>query len=339
MHRVNRCVLLLPLLVACAGREPPGPRAPVDLSPVRFQSEIDRDHPLVGRLWDVAAAQFVSEDELARALAPAKFVVLGEKHDNPDHHMLQARMLGHVLSLRPEPPSVVFEMIDLSLQPKIDRALAAHPADPDALAAAVDWARSGWPDFRIYRPVFARALDAGAPIVAAGLDRDVAMRLAREGEAALDPELARRFALDRPLSDSAREALREEMRRAHCGLLPETMLDAMVLVQRARDAQFAARLHAAADPGAAVLITGNGHARKDRGVPAQLAKAFAAEALSVGLLEVQASWRDPAEYAAAFGASALPFDYVWFTPRASDEDPCEALRGAHGSHGEPEQTP
>ena len=53
--------------------------------------------------------------------------------------------------------------------------------------------------------------------------------------------------------------------------------------------------------------------------------------LSVALLEVQADLREPAQYAAGFGSERLPFDFVWFTPRASDEDHCAELRAKHGA--------
>jgi hypothetical protein len=66
-----------------------------------------------------------------------------------------------------------------------------------------------------------------------------------------------------------------------------------------------------------VLITGNGHARGDRGVPAYLRLAKPeAKVLSVGMIELQPG-ADPA--AAARG---LPFDYIWLSDPAKREDPC-----------------
>ena len=136
------------------------------------------------------------------------------------------------------------------------------------------------------------------------------------------PELVQRYGLAGPLSQADEAALTQEMREAHCNLMPEAMLGSMVLVQRARDAQLADKLQAAAaGPHGALLIAGNGHGRRDRGVPAQLARAHdqAGATLAIGLLEVDASRREPGQY-------ELPFDYVWFTPRATDEDPCDELR-------------
>jgi hypothetical protein len=39
-----------------------------------------------------------------------------------------------------------------------------------------------------------------------------------------------------------------------------------------------------------------------------------ARVVSIGLLEVQDELRRPPE--------GLPYDYVWFTPRVDDRDPC-----------------
>ena len=43
-------------------------------------------------------------------------------------------------------------------------------------------------------------------------------------------------------------------------------------------------------------------------------------------IEASDDARSPGDYAARYGATTLPFDYVWFTPRASDEDRCAAMR-------------
>lgn len=321
-------VCAIALFCACASSAPEAPPAIAAPAPPAFTSPLGRDHPLVGRIWDTAARRFVAEGELVARAADSRLLLLGERHDNADHHQLQAYLLDQ-LQARGKKPALVFEMLDASDQPAIDRVQAEAAPSPDALAAAVDWAQSGWPPFALYRPLFAIALRARWPIVAAGLPRGEAMKLARD-PAALDPALAQRFGLGEPLVKAVHEALRAEMRDAHCGLMPEAMLDAMVLIQRARDAQFAQRMHdAAARAGGAVLITGNGHARSDRGVPAAIARGFGERTLSIAIEEVHDGQHAPAAYGDSGGAAQPPFDYVWFTPRNSDADPCEELRERH----------
>ncbi len=61
-------------------------------------------------------------------------------------------------------------------------------------------------------------------------------------------------------------------------------------------------------------------------MPAHLARhAPGTTIASLALLEVEATANAPADYAARFDG-ALPFDYVWFTPRVDDADPCEAFK-------------
>ena len=286
-------------------------------------SLLDREHPLVGRIWDVRGARFVEQASFLDAVRGARFVALGEQHDNADHHRLEALLIETASAARR--PSIVFEMIDVDEQPAVDSAVAAHPGDPDAIGVAVDWAHSGWPAWPLYRPVFAAVARLRLPVLGAGLDRELARKIAHEGVAALPADLVRRFALDAPLDAETSRALRDEMRDAHCGMLPESMLDPMALIQRARDAELAAKLASSDPSNGGVVVAGNGHVRSDRGVPRAFSRATNGTVLAVALVEVRPEWTKAPEYAGAFDSRDLPFDYVWFTPRASDEDHCAEL--------------
>ena len=97
----------------------------------------------------------------------------------------------------------------------------------------------------------------------------------------------------------------------------------MALAQHARDAQMAKVLAIAGAKDGAVLIAGGGHARLDRGVPYYLAlEAPGASVASLVFREVRHGEADAKAYISEEG----PFDYVWFTPRASDEDPCAGFK-------------
>ncbi len=287
-----------------------------------WQSPLHRDHPLVGQVWDVDRQQFVELEELKARARDAHFLLLGETHDNPDHHLLQAELV-RAAAASGRKPAVAFEMLDASQQSQVDEAVAASPNNPDTLAHVLDWAHSGWPPFGIYRPVFEIAYEAQLPIVAANLSRQQARRAVKEGASALDPGVRERLAQDEPVPDEVLRSWREEMRTSHCGALPEAMIDPLVLAQRARDVQLARRMEEADQGDGAVLIAGAGHVRNDRGVPAVLAKDRPdQEILSVAFIEVRPEETTPAAYAERFDRAALPFDYVVFTPAFEREDPC-----------------
>ena len=105
-------------------------------------------------------------------------------HDNVDHHLLEARLV-RAITATGKRPVFAMEMLDADEQPAIDRALAASPADPDALARAVQWDTSGWPPFSLYRPVVAAALDSRLKVVGADLPRKQAMQVVRIGKSVL----------------------------------------------------------------------------------------------------------------------------------------------------------
>jgi uncharacterized iron-regulated protein len=308
-------LVLLALVAGCATR------AGVALGP--WQAPLEREHPLAGRIWDVRGGRFVSVDGLVQRLVAHRHVLLGEKHDNPDHHQIQATLLRALLTAGRR-PVVALEMLDADQAPALARHLAAAPRDAAGLADAVNWKRSGWPSWSYYQPIVQAALDAGVPVVAANLAPATARSIARGGAPPAD--LGARHALDRPLAAPDQARLTKEIRDAHCGHLPAARVESMVLAQRARDAALSdSVLHPGTDGG--VLIAGIGHVRADHGVPVYLAaRAPDATIATVAPLEVREDWRRPEDYAELFGGT-LPFDWVWFTPRMDYRDPCAAFPG------------
>ena len=328
LRRALRVVVLAVVVLPLAAA------APVDEAPPvpPWDSALGRTHPLAGRIWPPATAAFVTPGALVTSLRDARFVLLGEKHDNADAHRLQAWVLGALVAAGRR-PAVAFEMMSVDDDPAIAQAIAAHPRDPEAIARAVNWTRSGWPDFALYAAVVRVALDAGLPIVGANLSPRVLQTLRRGGLPAVDPALRVTLGVDRPLPTEAALALFTEIRRAHCDALPDESIERMVDVQRARDGQMAeALVRAGNDRGGdgAVLIAGTGHVRNDRGVPWSLRRRVPGIRIaSVAFLEVRDAETDPA----AYGREGL-HDALWFTARVDDRDPCEVFR-APRSPGRP----
>ncbi len=317
--RFLACARLLIVVLALASA------ACARVSEIEWESSVSREHPLVGRIWDVKGDAFVDERTLAGRLAASRFVLLGERHDNPDHHALQAKLVRGLIAAGRR-PAVGFEMFSTDDAPAIARHLALRPKDAAGLGEAVNWKRSGWPDWRFYQPIAQAALDAGLPIVATNLSRAATDALRRNGLAGLGPALVAQLKLELPPTPAVRAAMAQEIRGSHCGQAPEGMLDKMIGIQWARDARLAEALARAGGRDGAVLIAGAGHARRDRGVPAHLARhAPGTGVASVAFLEVDAGAATPVGYATRFEGS-LPFDYVWFTPRVDDVDPCEKFK-------------
>ncbi|MBF9034587.1 hypothetical protein HKCCE2091_10070 [Rhodobacterales bacterium HKCCE2091] len=239
-------------------------------------------------------------------LSGADIVILGEVHDNPDHHDLQLIALDGL-----DPAAIVFEMLT-----KDEAMLVAGPLARDvaALEQALDWGSSGWPDFDYYAPLM--AYGASIPVYGAEVPRETAQRAFGEGAAAVFGDGATRYGLDTHLPSDEQAAREEEQFAAHCEAVPREILPGFVEAQRLRDAELARTALTALEEtgGPVVVIAGNGHARRDQGIPALVAVAAPeVRVASLGLLE-----EDP--------RGPAPYDVVMITAPAEREDPCAAFR-------------
>ncbi len=282
-------------------------------------------HPLAGAILRASDGAALTPQGLARALAAADVAILGEVHDNPDHHAAQAWLTAEL-----SPAALAFEMIGRDSEGLVAR-LRAEGASREALGDALAWADSGWPEWSYYAPILEAA--PAATVTGALIGREAsgaAMRdgAAAAGRAALGASGAR-YGLSAPLDAAEAEAATAEQVDAHCGALPEDVAARMVEAQRLRDAALAdaaLRGRALGAEGRVVMITGNGHARADRGAPRYLAAAEPdLRVLSVMMAEVSAGREDWRAYVAGAAEGAPVADYVWFTASAPREDPCEAF--------------
>ncbi|MBL6954961.1 MAG: ChaN family lipoprotein [Alphaproteobacteria bacterium] len=291
-----------------------------------WQSSLSQHHHLVGRIWRPGDGSFVDQKTLAADLARSAYILLGEKHDNPDHHLLQARLIRSLTALGRR-PAVVWEMIPEFRQQILNSYWAKYSRDAAALGGTLGWDVSGWPAWSMYQPIAKAAMAAHLPMYAAGLSKASVRTLARGKPSFAFAKRQRSLGLDRPLPKVLRLRSLEQLYQAHCGLMPRDALGPLLNVQRARDAVMAEHMLASSLDDGALLIAGTGHVRKDLGVPIFLARHQPnVRITTVAFMEVQEGVLDPSEYAESFSASAVPFDYVWFTPRADDEDHCAKLR-------------
>lgn len=283
------------LLVACQSRgvlPPPAPIAPEG-----------RDHARLGQIVELASGARISPEQLVERLAAASRVLVGEQHDNPDHHALQLWLSRELAARRPQ-GSVLMEMIGPGQQAAVDRAQAETRAGrpPADAYAALDW-QAGW-DWGLYGALVQYQLRQPYPLLAANLERAEIMDIYRQ-----------RPALEGPASSApvVQAKLEQDIRESHCGLLPDSQIPAMLAVQQQRDRRMAQRLAEAPQP--AMLLAGAFHVRRDLGVPLHLSD-LGAGGGNVVLILAEVG-REPAPGSA---------DYVWYTAANPPEDHCAKLR-------------
>ena len=303
-----RALAFAPAWLALGGRA--APRAATKLA----------DHPLVGTIWDARERRFVARTALESACARADFVLVGEVHDNPEHHRFQLELLAAIVRAGRR-PAVAMEQFDRDHQAALDRARIERPGDAEHLADAAQFDRRGW-HWPFYEPIVAAALRDDLPLVAANLSRRDGFAVVERGYDALGKSVAAHLGLAQPFGAAQAAAMEAAVRYGHCGKLPEKVVPRMAEAQRARDAVMADALLARAAAGA-VLISGNGHARRDLGVPLHLAaRAPERSVLAVGIVEVVEDRVRAEDYVVPAAGEAPQFDVAVFTPRTERADPC-----------------
>ena len=286
--------------------------------PLSWQSRLYVDHVLVGKIWDSANQEFVSIEEFTSAIEESRYLILGEKHDNPDHHELQLAILNHLLDLNLV-SLVAFEMMDSDSQERLDTLHSAKNQDSEALKEYLQWDEEGW-EWLFYGPLIYSAYSSGVSIKASNLSNSRMMEI--YGLSELPPELD-------IFDDITRRRLASDIDESHCGLLPESQFPSMIRVQQGRDYSMASSLSSRKDELMKILIAGNYHARKDLGVPKYLMandlRLAADSIVSVSFMEVNLNETEPTAYLEMSGDMAS-HDFLWFTPVVSEEDYCASLR-------------
>jgi uncharacterized iron-regulated protein len=236
-------------------------------------------------------------------LPTTPLLLLGEQHDNPSHQALQ-RATVQTLAGQGRLAALVLEMAD---QGGSTRGLPAQASEAE-VRAALRWgdeAQGGWP-WAVYGPVVMAAVAAGVPVLGGNLPR-AEMRAVMADER-----------WDQRLPAAALAEQQAQMQQGHCGLLPERQIRPMARIQIARDQRLSEVAASALQPGQTVLlVAGNGHVRRDLGVPLHLPSGQDHHVLM--LLPTQTG----AEQALTADAQAHT---VWPTPPGPDTDHCAELR-------------
>ncbi|OGT70247.1 MAG: hypothetical protein A3H44_00955 [Gammaproteobacteria bacterium RIFCSPLOWO2_02_FULL_57_10] len=300
---------LIVLLQSCAG-------VAEDDRESEWLAPLHQEHALVGVIWRSSDQRFISQEELLQDLAQQRFILLGEKHDNPDHHRLQ-RLVLQELQQRAQLGAVVFEMLNSDQQAHVDTLASVDLASAQAVREHLQWDDVGW-EWDFYGPMLMDSVTDGVPVRAGNISRDEMMTIyAGEPDATIAGVLdAEQMAqLDREIDES------------HCGMLPASQFPAMVRVQQSRDARMAQELTNAlsGDAQQRVLIAGNFHVRRDLGVPNYLPQNEGSVA-ALAFMEVNPESQNPGDYLQGFSAR-VPYDYLWFTPAVTAEDYCASMRG------------
>ncbi len=224
-------------------------------------------------------------DRALAQLARQRVVLLGETHDDAEHHRWQLHTIAGLHALRPR-MILAFEMFPRRVQPILDDWIAGRLTDQEFLQRTA-WDRFWGYDAQLYLPIFQFARMQRIPMIALNVERALVSRVGDHGWASIPPSEREGISDPAPASheyvawlyttyrdhqsSGSSSAGREAPPSAEDLQAPafRRFVEAQLVWDRAMAQGIAAQLQK--DPGALlVAIAGSGHLRQGYGIPHQL---------------------------------------------------------------------
>lgn len=226
--------------------------------------------------------QATSSSELLAGLATRDIVLLGEQHDDADHHQWQLQTLAALHLLRPQ-MVIGFEAFPRRVQPTLDKWTAGELTVKQFLEQ-VEWEKVWNFAPELYMPLFQFARINRVPMVALNVERTLTEAISRQGWDAVPTEQKEGVSRPAPASEGYNDFLFEVLKKHPQLARKETTAisrnDAafrfFVESQTTWDRAFAEALARRVNTGEGarrslvVGIVGDGHVRHGYGVAHQL---------------------------------------------------------------------
>ncbi len=207
MKLLNRYAFLLPLclMMTSCGLSPPLGDPEMPYPPPR--------QPRVGDILHVPTGVFVTEKQMLAAATDARIVYVGETHDNPASHRLEATLLKALAERYPGQVALGMEMMTPEQQPVLDRWVAGELSEKELLE------QTGWydiwrMDFDYYKTLFLLCRDKKIPVIGLNATRAAVKAVASSDHSGLD-EAQRKKIPPLDMSDPYQRATLEAIYKDH----------------------------------------------------------------------------------------------------------------------------
>lgn len=247
---------------------------------------------------------------LTSSIRDVDVLILGEKHDNRWHHLYQAEVIKN-LAEQEILDAVYMEHLFASQE------VILRADKPDTWPEKLKWNQSGWPDYKMFSPIFKVLAEKSIRVKGIGIPRTMIKGLYQNKDPELiSTDMKGRIGLMEKLPASAHQRLIDTIRESHCGYIDTKHAQKMLPLQRYKDAYMASRLEVQGGK-IAVFLVGAGHARKDFGVPYYIRKGSPS-------IRVQSVFL--AEHGDKDEIEDGLFDLLVQLPAVKREDPCEKFK-------------
>jgi len=300
-----------------------------------------RQDPLIGKIIDTRTSVTVDFEALIKKISTQDVIYLSEKHDNPDHHAMQQRVIKRLVEDGLN-PVIGFEFFSMDDTPDllnfIDSAKIAHSKDLMRIIESDLRKKLGWdtqPDamWAYYYDLLILARENRLEVAGLDLPSTLKKRITRKGIDTITP-IEKEMIFSTGLSDQVyKDYMAAVFKEVHCGMQHEQMQSKLWDTWLARNDKMALSITQLKrhHKGPLVVIIGGGHTEYGLGVINRVTSIDPSlSQINFVFREISTAPAGLAEYLTPLDLEGYkpvpPADFLYFTQRASYEDPCEEFR-------------
>lgn len=140
----------------------------------------------VGKNYDSKTEKTVEIDEIANAAKPFRWVYVGESHDNPDAHKIQAQVIAALVKAGRK-VVVGMEMYTRPIQPVLNEWSTGNMTEEEFIKKS-EWKTQWGFEYSLYKPIFDVVKDNKLSLVGLNVPRDWVRTVSRQGWDSLPQE-------------------------------------------------------------------------------------------------------------------------------------------------------
>lgn len=302
---------------------------------------VKRQDPLIGRIIDPRTSEPVDFETMTQKISGYDVIYLSEKHDNPDHHAMQHRIIKRLIEIGLK-PLIGFEFFSMEDTPDllnfIDSGKVSHSKDLAKVIEADLRKKLGWDTqsdgmWAYYYDLLTLARDNGLEAAGIDLPETLKKRITRKGIAGITPIEKEQVFSTHPPDQAYKDYMFSIFKSVHCGMEHGQMQAKLYDTWLARNDKMALSITRLKHhhKGPLIIIIGGGHTEYGLGVINRVAAIDPKlRQINLAMAEISVSPADLSVYLQPLDLEGYekvpPADFLFFAQRVSYEDPCEEFR-------------
>jgi len=302
---------------------------------------IMRQDPLTGKIINTKTDRTTNFSSLIKDISLHDVIYLSEKHDNPEHHNIQKKIINSLIESNIQ-PTIGFEFFSMDDTPDllnfIDSGKADHPENIEKIVETDLRRKLGWDGqsdemWKYYFDLLTIAKDENLKVAGIDLPTTLKKRVTRKGIDNIS-SIEKDMIFSTHLSDKTyKDYMFSIFKAVHCGMGNENMQSRLYDTWIARNDKMALSITQLVKHGngPVIIIIGGGHTEYGLGVINRVQEIDKnITQVNIALQEISVKSSNLSEYTQPLELKGFkkspPADFLWFTQRVSYEDPCKEFK-------------